>query len=552
MEALTISQANLNTIEQNMAIVAKELNGIIDHIDEVNAKVNNVESKMGGINGEINNIIEEIRANTIINNARQSIIYNNSIIEKKFGYYDILRRNVESLIENLMDNTLREEAISKLKNSITMNNPNYWLGNATLAIIYWLLDNHIDSEIELKKALKKDQEKTSLLMIMLQIIFNRQETAIHWLEYYLNHQDPSNIKPEFITVLDLVSSGYLGTEGENILTNKIKQWINKLSSSLKDSQTQKWIDKMNSYKKNETNFNYITDYAVNKEVISNNYSIFEANHQLDNFLDSIIHLEKESKNIDKVILNLIYDYEDSEKTYQLDNLRNELLIQTNGNKTEAEKLFSKQQGAYQDNTDILSLFYNIINQTDKYDISANSVKLALIFQKNYISKAMDYINQSIKETEISFHIDEIYASTIDGENLEKVNKDIKNYAEAKYIDNDKTLIIISIIISVIGLIAVLIASNNTAISIITLAIILIVNSIIINKLNKRSHLLEQQKNSYIEGIYNILEKNFAECTDYHNKLLEEKIFYNETKNKLQDLKIDNVIVIKDRKIHIDR
>ena len=167
MEALTISQANLSTLEQNMESVARELNGVINHINEVNSKVNNVESKIGGINGEINNVIEEIRANTIINNARQSIIYNNSIIEKKFGYYDLLRRNVESLVENLENHTLTEESISKLKNSITMNNPRYWLANATLSIIYWLLDNPVDSENELKIALKKNQEKTSLLMMML-------------------------------------------------------------------------------------------------------------------------------------------------------------------------------------------------------------------------------------------------------------------------------------------------------------------------------------------------------------------------------------------------
>ena len=98
MEALTISQANLNVIAQNMESVAKELGGVINHINEVSSKVNNVENKIGGINGEINDVIEEIRSNTIINNARQSILYNNSIIDKKFGYYDALRRRVESLI----------------------------------------------------------------------------------------------------------------------------------------------------------------------------------------------------------------------------------------------------------------------------------------------------------------------------------------------------------------------------------------------------------------------------------------------------------------------
>ena len=97
MEALTISQANLNTIENNMQSVATELRGVIEHINEVNNRINNVENKVSGVNNDINNVVEEIRVNTILNNARQNIIYNNSIIEKKFGYYDSLRRKTENL-----------------------------------------------------------------------------------------------------------------------------------------------------------------------------------------------------------------------------------------------------------------------------------------------------------------------------------------------------------------------------------------------------------------------------------------------------------------------
>ncbi len=552
MEALTISQANLNAIAQNMESVAKELNGVITHINEVNSKVNSVEDKVSGINGEISDVVEEIRANTIINNARQSIIYNNNIIEKKFGYYDLLRRNVESLVENLENKTLNVESIDKLKNSITMNNPRYWLANATLSIIYWLLDDRVDSENELKLALNKNQEKTSLLLMMLYLDLGQKETALHWLRYYLNHQDPMNIKDEFITILDLVSSGYLGIEGEKILIDKISEWIKKISNNLKDTQTNKWVDYINSNKRNEAVFKYISDYAVNKGVINNNFSIFSAFHQMDNMLENILKLEKEDKNVDKVIYNLIYDYEESEKTYQLDNLRNELLIQTNGNKAEAEKLFEKQSKAYVEKTDILNLFFNIINQTDKYNIGANSIKTALVFQKEYIQKALDIVSKNIKETEINFHIDDVYASTKDGLNIDKVKKDIETTAESKYADDDKTLIILPLIINIVGLVAVLLASNNSIFSILALIIILVVNFVIIIKLNKRSRLRDEQKKSYIDNILSIFEKNFAECTDYNNIIQKEKEFLNNIIRKLQELKLENVIVLKERNINISR
>ena len=86
MEALAISAANLNTIEENLGAVAKELSGVINNVSTVNDQVNKVESKVETLNDEVKSLVKEIRETTIITNARQSIMYNNSEIEKKYGF----------------------------------------------------------------------------------------------------------------------------------------------------------------------------------------------------------------------------------------------------------------------------------------------------------------------------------------------------------------------------------------------------------------------------------------------------------------------------------
>lgn len=99
MEALAISAANLNAIEKNLGDVAKELTGVIVNVNDVNDQVNKVEEKVSTLNDEVKNLVKEIRETTIITNARQSIMYNNEQIEKKYGYYDQVRRTTESLID---------------------------------------------------------------------------------------------------------------------------------------------------------------------------------------------------------------------------------------------------------------------------------------------------------------------------------------------------------------------------------------------------------------------------------------------------------------------
>ena len=552
MEALTISPANLNIIEENIKNVAKELSGVINEINNVNAKVNNVESNVLNVNNGLNNVVEEIRSNTIVNNARQSILYNNSIIEKKFGYYDILRRKVEAIIENLTNNTLNKSTLNELKKEIAANNPRYWLANASLSVIYWLNNNKQESDNQLNEALRKNKDKTSLFMLITYLILNRKNTAINWLKYYLNHQDPTSMSEEFITILDLVSNGTLGMEGIQVTNKKIEEWINKLNSNSKDNQVNKWIQILNEHKEYNNIFNYINDFATNFSIVKDNISIYSAIHYLDDKIDSILELKKDNKSPEKVIYNLIYDYEDTEKIYQLDNLRNELLIQTNGNKEDAEALFNKQKQSYENNNNLLDILYNTLNNPDKYNISSNTIKCCLVYQKEYIIKALNNLNNSINKGELIFNINDIMANTKDGKDIEKIKEKIRITANSKYIDDEKPLIILLIMINLVSLIAAIIITNNSIINILILSLIFIINIIVIIRLNKKSRIINEQKKLYVESLTNIFEKNYAECTDYDNIKNKELEYFNLIINKLNSLKIDNVIVLKERNIDIPR
>ena len=114
MEALAISAANLETIEQNIGAVAKELSGVMSNVSTVNNQVNKMEEKVSTLNDEVKSLVKEIRETTIITNARQSIMQNNSIIEKKYGYYDKVRRMTESLLQAVENSNISATALQSL------------------------------------------------------------------------------------------------------------------------------------------------------------------------------------------------------------------------------------------------------------------------------------------------------------------------------------------------------------------------------------------------------------------------------------------------------
>ena len=114
-EALAISAANLDVIEKNLGSVATELSGVINNVNDVNNQVTNVENKVDGLNNEVKNLIKEIRETTIITNAKQNIMFNNDQIDKKYGYFDKVRRNVISILDSIDNSNISKESMIKLR-----------------------------------------------------------------------------------------------------------------------------------------------------------------------------------------------------------------------------------------------------------------------------------------------------------------------------------------------------------------------------------------------------------------------------------------------------
>ena len=222
MEALTISAANLNAIEENLGAVAKELSGIILNVDDVNHQVTNVEQKVENLNDEVKNLVKEIRETTIITNARQNIMYNNDQIEKKYGYFDKVRRTTEALIDAIENSNISVDALRTLNQELLLHNPNYWLSNALSSVSFWILNDKNNSEKEMLNALKKDSKRASLFFCLINLKLNRTQTSINWLNRYLKEQNPTKLDNDFIAVLDLAAAGGFGNEEKKKVLKKNK------------------------------------------------------------------------------------------------------------------------------------------------------------------------------------------------------------------------------------------------------------------------------------------------------------------------------------------
>ena len=523
-EALAISAANLDIIEKNLNAVAHELSGVVSNVSSVNAQVNNVEAKVESLNDEVKGLVKEIRETTIMTNARQSIMYNNEQIDKRFGYYDSVRRTTEALISSVEKSNISKSSLIKLRQDLILNNPNYWLANALACLTSWILDDRANAEKELNNALKLNSERTSIFFCLINYRFKRYDTSLNWLNRYLQNQDPSNLDKDFVTVLDLISTGTFGDEAKVIVMNKIKEWFRRLSSNqkIREQAISAWEAYIDENEEKNVTMPYLDLYCTNSNLLKNNLILTSSYAEVLNNLDEITKKNYSNKEIDTILNNLIYNYEEKESIYQSDNLKNNLILECNGNREEAEALFERQQQIYSDKVDLVNLLTNITIYHKEYKVSNETQKMALSLSKEYIIEAFNRLNSKIYEGELNIQINNFQTKTIDGLNRDEIANDLSVHVNKEFNYDGKDLIITLLIVNILGIIGIFITLKNRILSTLLIIILIIGDLFLLYKLHKKTTLNEESKKILSKDLNNKLERITAEVIDYRNMLNGDK------------------------------
>jgi len=502
-----------------------------------------MEEKVEGLNNEVKSLVKEIQETTIITNARQSIMYNNDQIEKKYGYYDKVRRITESLLQSIENSNISVNAIRNLRQDLILNNPNYWLANALACLTAWVTNDRENTEKELKNALLKDEEKTSLFFCLVNLKLKRTDTSINWLNKYLNNQDPSNLSSDFITILDLVSSGVFGNEEKTIVLNKIRDWFIRLNQdpTIQTNQVNKWKEYIKENEDTVVKLPCLEVFSKEADLLKTNL-ITTSSYQnvLDNF-SSITNNNYTNKSIDDIISNLIYEYETKEQEYQKDNLKNRLIIECNGNREQADKLFKKQESIYLNRVDLVSLLTNIIMYKDLFKVSNETQKLALALNKKYIIDAYEEINKSIYTGPITIETDGFTTTTNDGTNVQEIEDNLNVHLNSIFNQEDKDILLILLGINILGIIGIFVTMNSKILSGIIIVLLIIGNLVFFAKLGKRKQLRDQGKSILGKKISDTLEKTLAEAMDYSNMIKDDQKKYEELKAYLTNINPVNYI-----------
>ena len=231
-----------------------ETENLSEVIDTVNKNMFEMEDKLGRVSDEFNvlqdemkKVIMDTKNNGLVLNAKQTIMMLQNEYDSKYKYRDNIRRRVNGLIQSVDINAVKKTTIETIGEESIINNPDYWLSPALLALCSWYSDNKEIAYRSLQEALNRDAEMTSLLFCFVHLRAGRVNTSIKWLNKYLSMQSPRSIDKKIIIIIDAVANGVFTREMQDICLSRFNEWNLSLNGfgEIRENQVSKWREYFN-------------------------------------------------------------------------------------------------------------------------------------------------------------------------------------------------------------------------------------------------------------------------------------------------------------------
>lgn len=565
MESYVISPANLEIIEGNLNAVANSLKGMSNNIGTVSQYVNKVDNRVNDVSAEVKSLSEQIRDFmndtknlNVVSNAKQSIVLDNQEIDRKYSHYDEIRRQVLGILQASDMDFIKNSTISTMSEENILKAPNYWLARALMALSSWLNNNPEIANKALKEAMNIDDEKTSLFFSLIGIRSKKMNVLYTWLSRYLSMQDPSKMEKKIITVLDMYASGVLNIDGGKLLMNNITTWCQELNNlnGIKEQVHELWVKffkrKLNEIYISDSEYPYLNEKCANWSVMKSSLQLVKLNNLIYNFFSEILNTSNKeftymNNQVDELINDLIYNYDNEESELRKDILKNKLIIEEDGDVKKAYERFDDISFGTEKVNNFYVQLTNIIQNPNYVNTYSQTRKIAIVILKDIIINAYTEVTNEVMNQarpNFSIKIADWEGITSDGKNEKSVIDSLYNYIDSvmkKELFGEEKVnykIIISIGLIVLGIVL------GFAFSYYLLVICLIgliyggieLNNINNDKKVKMKRIRDVKKNAGI-----VISNCMAEVINYNKVWQDNTEKYQSIITLLSNLNIDNYI-----------
>lgn len=415
--------ANIGTLQNDVACVENEVLGVKGDVQSFKIR--------------FEEFVDDLEKKNNITHAQGQIVILNQEIEKQFGLYEKVRKNLLGILQSVDTGLVSKQAITNATEELMLGTPRYWLTPSLIALAAWISNNRPLAEKALNEGMTRHQLKTILIFTLISNRLKRGDASFMWLSKYFENQNPLEMPQETLILVNAYTDGVFGPDSQGECMVQISNWLKYLSKQPKKVKEleERWMAKISVMpisEDNEIPYQYLLQYSPDFTTLMDLLHKAKRNESFLHYLERIINAEKIKKDyiteLDDILFKLVQEYDADEFELRKKHKLCELILKYDGDKELAQQDFD---------ANVITMFKDKVTF---FDILVNAVtvegaspplrKLAILLMKEWIVNAhQDFVAQyrSIYPESITLKINDWQSITKDGSEIEELTSSYKNY-----------------------------------------------------------------------------------------------------------------------------
>ena len=431
-------------ISKLAALVSSEMAFIKESVDDVNNEVLGVKNDVQGVKQDVysfkvrfEEFVHDLEKKNNITHAQGQIVILNQELEKQFGLYEDVRKNLVGILQAVDTGLVSKRAITNSTEELMLGTPRYWLSPSLIAVASWLNNNQNLANKAVNEGLKRNKIKTQLIFTLISNRLKRQDASFAWLSKYFETQDPTQMPQETLILVNAYTDGVFGPDSQGECMKQISRWLEYLSQqpeTVKDLE-ERWVKKikvMQSSEEDAIPFSYLQQYSPDFGALMNQLNYARKHLVFLNYLKDIINANNEKKDyieqLDDILFKLVNEYDEDEFDLRKRHRLCELIIKYEGDKELAQQDFDANVVTmFKDKVTFFEILVNAVTQEES---SPNLRKLAILLMKEWIINAHRDFTAQYRMSylpEIRLSMDGWEDTTKDGSDVPSLCSSYKSY-----------------------------------------------------------------------------------------------------------------------------
>ena len=192
-----MSQAVVNTVD--LSYLERKIDAVNANTQQVHAAVVEVSKSIVQTNESLNNLAQRFETlmaqqekRDALQQASTELVRVRQELENEYGNYRVIRETMLGVLQATDVALVKKTTISRVTEELMLATPKYWLAPCLVAVAAWIGNDRDLAERAIAEAVRRDEERTAIVMALICRRNNRIETCYEWLSIYFAHQDSAN------------------------------------------------------------------------------------------------------------------------------------------------------------------------------------------------------------------------------------------------------------------------------------------------------------------------------------------------------------------------